>query len=132
MVRESGSIQKPVNAIPYLAAEMTATQEHFVVLTLDGHHQVIQKHIVTIGLANQSQIHPRETFRPAIMDSAVSIIIAHNHPSGHLEPSQADLAATKKLSEAGKILGIPVIDHLIIGKGQVYSIREHFSNYFAV
>ena len=132
MVREQESIRVPKDALPWFGEEMTADQERFIVLTLDGHHKVIKKHVVTIGLANQSQIHARETFRPAVADSAVSIILAHNHPSGHLQPSDADLAATRKLSKAGSLLGIPVIDHLIVGKGQLYSIREHHSDAFPI
>jgi len=118
------SIKSPRDALPYLRQIQPCRQEKFAVLTLDGHHQVLGTHIVTVGLANQSQIHPRETFYPAVKDQAVSIIAAHNHPSGHLEPSEADLIATRKLHEAGKILGIPLLDHLILAESGIVSIRE--------
>lgn len=126
-VKESVSITKPQTLLPYLADVALATQEHFLAITLDGHHQVIKRHIVTVGLANQSQIHARETFKPAILDHAVAVIVAHNHPSGFMTPSEADLSATKKLLEAGKILGIPLVDHIIFHGTSVYSIRENYS-----
>ncbi len=86
--------------------------------------------MITVGLANQSQIHPREVFRPAILDAAVSILIAHNHPSGNLEPSEADLVATRRLVEVSKTIGIPVLDHVIVSQQGFLSIREKFPGYF--
>jgi DNA repair protein RadC len=126
------SIQKPVDALPYLTQIRFERQEKFAVITLDGHHHAVETHIVTVGLANQSQIHARETFFPAIRDQAVSILVAHNHPSGHLLPSDADLQATRKLSQAGKVLGIPLVDHLIVAETGVYSIREHHADCFSL
>ncbi len=128
--RIRNSLKKPDDALPYLNAIRFSRQEKFAVITLDGHHQAIDTHIVTIGLANQSQIHPRETFNPAIRDHAVSILIAHNHPSGFLQPSQADLNATRKLHQAAQIVGIPILDHLIVGETGFYSIRENHPEYF--
>jgi DNA repair protein RadC len=113
-----------------LGALRSAPQECVVVLTLDGNNQVIKSHTITRGLANQSQIHPRETFYPAIHDRAVSILVAHNHPSGNLEPSEADLIATRRLVEVSKTLGIPVLDHLIVAEGGFLSIREKYPAYF--
>ena len=101
-----------------------------MVLTLDGNNQLISNHIVTVGLVNQSQIHPRETFRCAILHNAVSIMIAHNHPSGNLEPSESDLAATRRLCESGKTLGIPLLDHLIVSSEGFVSLRERYPAYF--
>jgi DNA repair protein RadC len=129
-VREGGRCTKPEDFAGYLAAERAAEQEHFIVITLDGANQVIKKHTVTIGLVNQSQIAPRECFRQAILDNAVSIVIAHNHPSGSLEASANDLLATRRLSEAGAILKIPVLDHIIVSRDGMLSLREHFPNYF--
>jgi DNA repair protein RadC len=108
LVRETIVINKPITLLPYLVDLALTNQEHFVSITLDRRNQVINRHIVTIGLANQSQIHARETFKPPFLDHAVSIIVAHNHPSGFLQPSDADLAATKKLSAAGKNLRYPL------------------------
>lgn len=129
-VREGGRFTRAEDAIPYLSAERAALQEHFLVLTLDGSHQVIKKHTITIGLADRSLVHPRETFRPAILDMAVCIIIAHNHPSGSLEPSANDLLTTKRLCDAGSLLRIPVLDHIILSRDGIRSIRESFPNYF--
>jgi DNA repair protein RadC len=124
------TIQSPRDALPYLTELRECRQEKVAVLTLDGHHQILGTYIVTVGLANQSQIHPRETFHPAIRDQAVSILVAHNHPSGHLEPSDADLTATKRLSEASRILGIPMLDHLIVAETGVLSLREKYPGCF--
>lgn len=104
-------------------------QENCLVISLDGANQIIDKKIVTKGLVNQSQLHPREVFRQAIKDNAVSIAVIHNHPSGCLNPSQADCGITKRLYEAGKIIGIDILDHVIVSKNGYYSIREKNQNY---
>ncbi len=89
-------------------------KEHFVVFYLDSRNQEIRREIISIGTLNESLVHPREVFEGAIKNNAVSIIIAHNHPSGDLEPSQADNEITKKLIQAGKILDIRVVDHVVV------------------
>lgn len=91
-------------------------QEYFVCLTLDGASRLIAKRIITIGTLTASLVHPREVFAEAITDRAASIIVAHNHPSGNLEASQADRDVTERLIEAGELLGITVLDHIIITK----------------
>ena len=131
LVRESPiKIRTPKDCLPLFQIDRLESQERFIVVTLDGNSQVIKKHVITIGLANQSQIHPRETFYVAIQDRAVSILLAHNHPSGNMEPSESDLVATKRLSECGKTMGIPVLDHLILTAESFLSIRERFPFYF--
>ena len=97
-------------------------QEYFVVLTLDGANRLISKRTVTIGTLTASLVHPREVFADAITDRAASIIIAHNHPSGNLEASEADKQVTHRIRQAGEILGIELIDHLIITKNGFTSI----------
>jgi len=89
-------------------------KEHFIVFYLDSRNQEIHKEIVSVGTLNESLVHPREVFESAIKNNAASIIIAHNHPSGDLEPSQADIEITKKLIHAGKILDIKIVDHIIV------------------
>ncbi|MFA6536303.1 MAG: DNA repair protein RadC [Candidatus Paceibacterota bacterium] len=89
-------------------------KEHFVVFYLDSRNQEIKKEIISVGTLNESLVHPREVFEGAIKNNASSVIIAHNHPSGDLEPSQADIEITKKLIHAGKILDIKIIDHIIV------------------
>ena len=93
-------------------------------LTLDGANRLIDSSIVFVGTLNQSLVHPREIFAKAIEDRAASIILAHNHPSGNLEPSTEDEAVTDKLRRAGELLGIEVLDHLIIAKGGFCSLME--------
>lgn len=129
--RQRLRIRAPKDALPLLGALRKSAQENFVVITLDGNNQVIKVHAVTVGLANQSQIHPRETFHPAVADRAVSILLAHNHPSGNLEASESDLAATRRLVDVGRTLGIPVVDHLIVCEGGCLSLRERYPAYFA-
>lgn len=89
-------------------------KEHFIVFFLDARNQQIKREIISIGTINANLVHPREVFEPAVKYLAVQIIIAHNHPSGNPEPSEEDAAITKRLIEAGKILGIEVIDHVIV------------------
>jgi DNA repair protein RadC len=124
-VCESGeSITKPDDVFKMIEPIKNHSQEHFICITLNGAGSVIQSRIITIGLLNHSLVHPRETFRGAILDNAASIIIAHNHPSGQLEPSNQDLAITKQMIEAGSILGINVIDHIIVGSTGYLSLKE--------
>jgi DNA repair protein RadC len=101
------------------------SKEHCMVLTLDSRSQVIGKHEISVGTVDASLLHPREVFRVAIKDAARSLILAHNHPSGQLDPSEDDLLITKRIKTAGQIVGIPVVDHLIIGQGDFYSWRDN-------
>jgi DNA repair protein RadC len=99
-------------------------KEHFFVTTLTGSHEIIKTRVISIGIANQTIVHPREVFRDAIIDNAVAIIIGHNHPSQNLEPSEEDKQITKRLKDAGEILGIRVLDHMIVTKKGFYSFLE--------
>ena len=101
-----------------------------MVITLDGANQVIKAHEITKGLVNQCHIHPRETYVCALVDIAVSIVVAHNHPSGILEPSTEDLITTRRLAESGRLLGIPLLDHFIVSAEGYSSLRERFPDYF--
>jgi DNA repair protein RadC len=129
--RRRTRIRQPADALPHLASMRSRRQECFAVLTLDGSHQVIRAHEITVGLADRSQVHPRETFACALEDRAVSIMVAHNHPSGSLEASVNDLLTTRRLAEAGQLLRIPVVDHLIVAEEGFVSLREKFPEYFA-
>ncbi len=100
-------------------------QEYFVTITLDGASHIIEKRVIFIGTLNQSLVHPREVFADAISDRAASIIIAHNHPSGQLRPSQEDKMVTNRLKEVSKIIGIELLDHVIISKEGFYSFKDH-------
>lgn len=98
------------------------SQEYFICITLNGAHEVIATRVVTIGLANASQVHPREVFADAITDRACAVILAHNHPSGNLRPSHEDLKVTQRLIEAGSLLGIEVLDHIVFTENDFISV----------
>lgn len=99
-------------------------KEHFIVVSLDNRHSIISVDTISVGILNRNLIHPRETFEIAIKNHSAQIIICHNHPSGDPTPSEEDILITKKLVEAGKIIGIEVIDHLIITKKNYFSFAE--------
>ena len=102
-------------------------QEQFVVACLDTKHRVQCIVRVTVGTLDASLVHPREVFKPAIIEGSAAVLLSHNHPSGNPEPSREDIQVTERLTEAGKIMGISVLDHIIHGDGtgEVSSIREH-------
>jgi len=99
-------------------------QEMFVVIALDTQNSIIKSKVVSLGTLNASLIHPREVFNFAIKNTAASIIIAHNHPSGSVDPSEEDLAVTTRLRDAGHLLGIQLLDHVIITRDSYKSLRE--------
>ena len=115
-------IDSPEKAVEQFADIRTKQQEYFVCLTLDGANRLIAKRIVSIGTLTSSLVHPREVYSDAITDRAASVIVAHNHPSGNSEPSQADRDVTERLREAGELLGISLLDHIIITKGSYKTI----------
>ena len=114
-VGERPIIDSAEKAVELLSDIRDKKQEYFVSLTLDGANRLIAKRVISIGTLTASLVHPREVFAEAITDRAASIIVAHNHPSGNLEPSAADKEVTERLNRAGEILGIEVLDHLILG-----------------
>jgi DNA repair protein RadC len=101
-------------------------REIFFVLTLNANNQLINIHIVSIGILNSALVHSREVFRPAIIDNAYSIILVHNHPSGNPEPSEEDTKITKELKNAGEIIGIKILDHIIIGNNDYVSLKDEW------
>lgn len=101
-----------------------ALQEEIHVLTLNAANCVIRSHQVTVGLLNFAPVHPREVFRPAILDSAAAIILVHNHPSGNCEPSKEDLKVTVAIEETAKTVGIPLLDHIVVARSRSISIFE--------
>ena len=104
--------QQVFDAFMWLQRE---TKEWFLSLHLDGKNRIVCIDIISIGSLNQSIVHPRETFKTALLSSAAALILLHNHPSGDPTPSREDLAITKRLQEAGEILGVKVLDHIIVG-----------------
>jgi len=99
-------------------------KEYFLILLLDGKNRIIRRVQVSEGSLNQSIVHPREVYLPAVKESAAAIILVHNHPTGDPAPSSEDIAITRRLKEAGEIMGIKVLDHIIIGDGEYLSFVE--------
>jgi len=99
-------------------------KEHFKLILLNTRNKIIGISTISIGTLNTSLVHPREVFKEAIIHNAMSVVLAHNHPSGDPEPSEDDLTITRRLVEAGKILGVEVIDHIIISKNGFFSFKD--------
>ncbi len=118
-------IRSPEDCANYCMNDMRfLSQEHFVCLYLNTKNQVLHKQAVFIGSLNASIVHPREVFKEAFRRSAASIICVHNHPSGDPTPSKEDIDVTKRLIECGKLIGIDILDHLIIGEKKYVSLKE--------
>jgi DNA repair protein RadC len=122
---EGLKITFPTDIMPLIQHYSDRKQEHFLGISINGANEVMNVRIITIGLVNKTQIHPREVFADALADRASAIIVAHNHPSGSLQPSPEDIRITGQLTEAGKILGVPLLDHIIFSSRGYYSLAEH-------
>ncbi len=120
-----GTLAKILQKILLAEDENDQKKEHFWSVGLSARNSIEYLELVSLGTLNANMIHPRELFRLAILKSVASIIVLHNHPSGALEPSAEDLGVTRRLEEAGRILGIRVIDHIIITKNSFYSFKEN-------
>lgn len=119
-----GSIQTQVNAAKVIRDFIgDSDRENFVVLLLNQKNEINGINLVSVGTLTTALVHPREVFKAAILANAACIIIGHNHPSGDTEPSKEDFAMTKQLKAAGKLLGIPVLDHVIVGYDSIYSFN---------
>jgi DNA repair protein RadC len=121
---ERFTIRSPQDAYDYLKDMQYLTQEHFVVLGLNTKNEVLFRESVFIGSLNASIVHPRECFKHLIRRSCASAIVAHNHPSGQPDPSHEDVEVTKRLVEAGKIMGVEILDHVIVGFEKFVSLKE--------
>jgi len=124
LVKDTVRIVVAEDILPLVADIAGKQQEHFVCISLNGANEVIEKRIVTVGLLDRSQVHPREVFADVIADRAAAVIFAHNHPSGDLRPSDNDLRMHNQLTEAGGILGLRILDHIIVGRKGYYSFQE--------
>jgi DNA repair protein RadC len=118
------TIKTPEDVFKYLADMQKLTKEQFRGLYLNTRNRLIHDEVISIGSLNLSVVHPREVFRPAVEFGAAAIILAHNHPSGEPEPSDEDVKVTKQMLEAGKMMEIEVLDHLIIGDEKYVSLKE--------
>ena len=124
LFKETVKICCAQDILPLLADIATKQQEYFVCLSLNGANELIEKRVVTIGLLNQSQVHPREVFADVIADRAAAVILAHNHPSGDPQPSDADKQLHERLTAAAEILGLRILDHIIISRKGYFSFQE--------
>ena len=121
---------EPKDVWEELADIRKSKKEHFVILYLNARNKEIERDVVSIGTISASLVHPREVYKKAIEHEASIIIAAHNHPSNEVEPSDADINITRRLSEASKILGIELQDHVIVSRDSYYSIRENYEEFF--
>lgn len=118
-------LDSPEKVWQMLLPEMAGLRkEEFRVLVLNNKNMLIRKSVVSIGTISETIVHPREVFREAIRENGASIIVAHNHPSGEVAPSKDDIITTRRLSETGKLIGIPLLDHVIICNSKYYSMKE--------
>ena len=125
-VQEEYKITSPEDAATYLYPKFsTKSTEHFAAVLLNSKNRIIGFEIISHGSLNSSVVHPREVFNSAIVSHAAAIIATHNHPSGDPTPSKEDKSLTNTLSESGKIIGIPVLDHIIVGCNSYFSFKEH-------
>jgi DNA repair protein RadC len=118
-------IRQPGDVVALLQGVRDRRQEQFVVLTADGDGHLLRRRTVFVGTLDRCLVHPREVFAEAIADRAAAVFLAHNHPSGNAEPSDDDIAVTRRLVEVGVVMGIQVRDHVIVTRGAYYSFKEH-------
>lgn len=125
-----GSIKCPEDVHRLVSHYGDRNQEHFLSLSLNGAGEPIHARVVSVGLVNRTQVHPREVFAGPITDRAASLIVAHNHPSGSTSPSPEDINVTRRLREAGDILGVELLDHLIFTRIRYTSLRDEYPDIF--
>jgi DNA repair protein RadC len=124
LLEDTVKIAVAQDVFPLVADIAGKQQEYFVCISLNGANEVINKRVVTIGLLDKSPVHPREVFADVIADRAASVIFAHNHPSGDMQPSENDLRIHEQLAEAAKILGLRILDHVIVTRKSYFSFQE--------
>lgn len=121
---EGAKIETPADLLPHIRHYADRKQEHFLCASLNGANELLNIRVVSIGLIDRTPVHPREVFADALSDRAAAVIVAHNHPSGGLEPSPADVEVTSQLKAAGLVVGIALLDHIIFNRSSYYSFLE--------
>jgi DNA repair protein RadC len=122
------SLRAPALVHEWLAPEVRGLErETFHALFLDGKHRLQSSSCISVGTLTCSLVHPREVFGPALREGAAALIVAHNHPSGDPEPSAEDVSVTRRLIEVGRLVGIPLVDHVVLGEGRWVSLRERIA-----
>lgn len=122
---EGFKVTFPTDVMPIIQHYADRKQEHFLCVSLNGANEVIKTRVVSVGTVDRTQVYPRDVFADPVADRAAAVIIAHNHPAASVEPSKEDIALTKQLVDAGKTLGIRVLDHIIFNQKTHYSMKEH-------
>jgi DNA repair protein RadC len=117
-------IETPSDLVPYIRHYVGRKQEHFLCASINGANEIIDIRVVSIGLVDRSHVHPREVFADPLIDRASAVILAHNHPAGALNPSEQDIETTQRLRQAGEIMGITVLDHIIFNRTGYFSFLE--------
>ena len=118
-------VKSPCDIVPFVKNYAVCDKEHFLLVTLNGGHEIIQIHVITVGTLNRTLIHPREVFTVAMKDNAAAIIVSHNHPSGNCNPSEEDIEITDILARVSVIMGIELLDHVIVSRESYFSFLEH-------
>lgn len=121
---EGTKIETPADLLPHVRHYADRKQEHFLCASINGANEIINIRVISIGLIDRAPVHPREVFADALADRASAVIVAHNHPAGGVEPSPADVEATKQLKAAGAVMGIALLDHIIFNRSGYYSFLE--------
>ena len=123
----SVKISSPKDALPVLDRYRKSNRESFICISLNGAHESIATRIVSVGLVNKTVVHAREVFADPIVDRAVAVLVAHNHPSGDPTPSSEDIKITRQLVSAGQIMGIKILDHMILGSSEPGLFQPYIS-----
>jgi DNA repair protein RadC len=130
LIREPGveaqAVRCPEDVEKFVEPLKHFSEEHFVSFHLDAKSNVIGYHVVSHGTVSASLVHPREVFKAAILNNSMAVLVAHNHPAGSREPSEDDLKITRTLVQAGQLMCVTVIDHVIVTARGIYSLREHY------
>ena len=121
---EGAKIETPADLLPHVRHYADRKQEHLLCASINGANEILNIRVVSIGLIDRAPVHPREVFGDALSDRASAIIVAHNHPSGSLEPSAFDMEVTKQLKAAGIVMGIALLDHIIFNRSGYFSFLE--------
>ncbi len=126
LIKQNKKISNASDVYEELKQFHNKQQEYFLCIYLDGANHICQTEVISIGTLNQSLVHPREVFAPAVQNRCASIIVAHNHPSGVLKPSREDLLVTQRLKDSGKLLGIELLDHVIFTQNDYFSMKDEY------
>jgi DNA repair protein RadC len=134
IIREAADVAQVFQDLLNLEDQIDRDKEHFYVMHVNSRQQVNLVELVAIGTLNHAEIHPRETFRRAVIEGSYSIVVAHNHPTGDVTPSEADIRVTTQLHKAGEILNIPLLDHIIFTAqgGTFFSFKDNKTVHYAI